>query len=271
MNLPVVSIILPTNNGGKERFKKSVNSVLNQSFKDFELIIINDASTNDIEKTIKEVEKIDDRVVYIKNEKNLKLTKTLNKWISIAKWKYIARIDDDDEWIDEKKLEKQVNFLEKNKNYWIVWTNAKIINNVWEEQHHIVRPSTDKEIRENMLVWCRFIHSSVLIRKTILDRIWWYDPKWNMSEDYELRLRIWLTSKMHIFQEDSVLYIVNTNWITSKNYRKQKLMALKLFFKYYKYYPKTHIIKALCFRLWEWIIPYKRTRYIIKKIKNIKI
>lgn len=268
---PIVSIILPTYNGEKERIWKSIDSVLNQSFKNFELIIINDASTNDIEKTIKEINKRDDRIVYIKNKKNLKLTKTLNKGISIAKWKYIARIDDDDERIDKNKLEKQVDFLEKNTEYWIVWTNAKIINNLWEEQHHIMRPSTDKEIRENMLTWCRFIHSSVLIRKTILDRVWWYNSEWNMSEDYELWMRIWLSSKMHIFKEDSVLYTVNTNWITSKNYRKQKLMALKLFFKYYKYYPKTHIIKALCFRFWEWIIPYKRSRYIIKRIKNIKI
>jgi glycosyltransferase involved in cell wall biosynthesis len=78
--MPMVSIILPTYNWREEWIRKSIESVLNQTYKDFELIIINDASTNDIEKVIKEYEKKDDRIVYVKNEKNLKLTKTLNKW-----------------------------------------------------------------------------------------------------------------------------------------------------------------------------------------------
>ena len=93
---PTVSVILPTYNWREEWIRQSIESVLDQTYKDFELIIINDASTNDVEKIIKEYEKMDDRIVYIKNEKNLKLTKTLNKWIDIANGKYIARQDDDD-------------------------------------------------------------------------------------------------------------------------------------------------------------------------------
>ena len=76
---PLVSVILPTYNGKKERITESIDSVLNQTFKDFEFIIINDCSTNDIEKTIKEYEKKDSRIIYVKNEKNLKQTRTMIK------------------------------------------------------------------------------------------------------------------------------------------------------------------------------------------------
>ena len=76
---PIVSIILPAYNGREEWLSESIQSVLNQTFMDFELIIIDDASTNGIEKVIECYQKKDSRLVYIKNKENLKLTKTLNK------------------------------------------------------------------------------------------------------------------------------------------------------------------------------------------------
>lgn len=268
---PLVSIILPTYNWKKERFIESVNSILNQSFSNFELIIINDASTNNIEETIEELKLKDERIVYIKNENNLKLTKSLNKWISLANGKYVARADDDDIWSDEKQLKTQIEFMENNLDYWIVWVNAEIIDENWNYQYIINRPWTDKELRENMLVWNRFIHSSIVIRKTILNKIWWYNPKWNMVEDYELWLRIWAISKMRNLTDINSKVRVNTKSITRKNYRKQKWMTLKLFFKYFKYYPKKYYLKALCFRFWELIIPPQIIRYILKKMKRIGI
>jgi glycosyltransferase involved in cell wall biosynthesis len=76
---------MPCYNSKEIWFRESIESVLNQSFKDFELIIVNDCSTNDIEKTILEYKEKDDRIVYLKNEKNLKITKTLNHGLSVAK------------------------------------------------------------------------------------------------------------------------------------------------------------------------------------------
>lgn len=90
---------------------------MSQTFADFELIIINDASTSDIETTILKYAAQDSRIVYIKNEKNLKLTATLNKALGVAKGAFIARIDDDDIRIDKEKLEKQVAFLKENSEY----------------------------------------------------------------------------------------------------------------------------------------------------------
>ena len=270
--VPMVSIILPTYNWREEWIRKSIESVLNQTYKDFELIIINDASTNNVEDIIKEYEKKDDRVVYVKNEKNLKLTKTLNKWIDLAKGKYIARQDDDDIWSDKEKLKIEVEFLEEHEDYGLVWTNCIIMDQDENEMYSFNRPGTDKEIRENMMVWNWIVHSSIVMRKSDLEKAWWYyNPDWNYMEDYELWLRLWQVCKMHNFTDSYIKYRINQKSVTISHYRKQKWFNLRLMFKYAKYYPKKYFLKWLAYRLWELTIPEKWTKYILKKFRNFKV
>ncbi len=268
---PKVSIILPTYNWKEGWIRKCIESVLNQTFKDFEFIIINDCSSNNVEDIIMQYCDKDCRIKYYKNEKNLKQTKTMDKWIKLSRWKYISRIDDDDIWTDNTQLQQQFDFMEENPDYWIVWTNADIIDESWKFLYILNRPWTDKEIRDNMLVWCRFLQSSIFIRKNILDKVWWYDPKRNDVEDYELFLRIWIVSKMRILLNIHSKYRINLQSVTRLNYRRQKWMTLKLFFKYFKYYPKKHLLKALCFRFWELIVPLWLTRKVLMKLGKIKI
>jgi len=79
IDYPLISIVLPTYNAKKEWLSEAIDSVLNQTYSNRELIIINDASTNNIEITILEYAKKDGRIKYYKNEQNMELTKTLNK------------------------------------------------------------------------------------------------------------------------------------------------------------------------------------------------
>lgn len=268
----IVSIILPIYNSKEERLSEAITSILNQTFKNFELIIINDASTNNIEQTILELTKKDNRIIYVKNENTLKLTKTLNKWLSIANWKYIARIDDDDIRCDPQKLELQVDFMEKHKEYWLLWTNGITINPEWKELYKLIKPCSDGELRKKIIIWNRFIHSSIIMRKSSLNQVWWfYDESWDFVEDYELWLRLWRVSKIGNLSNISVKYRINDNWISMVNYRKQKFLTLKLFFKYYKYYPKTYMIYALIFKIWDLIIPPTVTKFIMNKIRNVRV
>lgn len=268
----IVSIILPIYNSKEERLSEAITSILNQTFKNFELIIINDASTNNIEQTILELTKKDNRIIYVKNENTLKLTKTLNKWLSIANWKYIARIDDDDIRCDPQKLELQVDFMEKHKEYWLLWTNGITINPEWKELYKLIKPCSDEELRKKIIIWNRFIHSSIIMRKSSLNQVWWfYDESWDFVEDYELWLRLWRVSKIGNLSNISVKYRINDNWISMVNHRKQKFLTLKLLFKYYKYYPKTYMIYALIFKIWDLIIPPTVTKFIMNKIRNVKV
>ena len=103
----LISVILPAYNA-EQYIKESIDSILTQSLRDFELIIINDGSLDKTEDLI--LSYSDNRIIYIKNEKNLGLIKTLNKGVSYAKGSYIVRMDADDVCMPNR-FEKQVEFL----------------------------------------------------------------------------------------------------------------------------------------------------------------
>ena len=264
---PLVSVILPTYNWKDEWISKSIESVLNQTFKDFELIIINDCSKNNVEEVIKRYQKNDSRIIYLKNEENLKITKTLNRWISVAKWKYIARIDDDDIWNDNKKLEKQVEFMENNEDYWLCWVWRIVkINENWDVVDELKLKCSDRELRESILQCNQFAHPSVLLRKSILDEVWVYDPQWNMVEDYELWLRIWLKSKFSNLENTSIKYRINSKWISSTNKKKQMQLWWRLYFKYCKFYPWA--FKAFILRIWDFVINERYNLLVLNRLKK---
>ena len=120
---PTISIILPAYNAEKY-LAPAIESILQQSFKDFEFIILNDGSTDNTEKII--LSYTDSRIKYIKNEKNLKLIKTLNKGIELAKGKYIARMDADDIALPTM-LEECYTFFETHPEYSIVAPSVRKI------------------------------------------------------------------------------------------------------------------------------------------------
>lgn len=235
MNNSLVSVILSTYNWWKY-IKESIESVLNQTHDNLEFIIINDYSTDNVEEIILEFMKNDKRIIYIKNKTNLKLTESLNKWLKKSKWKYIARIDDDDIWINDK-LEKQISFMEINREYWLCWTSIIIINSEWKEIHKTYMREKNYEIKDNLLKSNQFTHSSIIIKKSILNKAWWhYCKKWEWVEDYELWLRIWKISKLYNIRECLVKYRWLSNSISRKNQKQQQLNSIKLWFKYKKNY-----------------------------------
>ena len=127
---PLVSIILPAYNC--EKFiRKTIHSLINQTYSNFELLVINDGSTDATTSIIQSFK--DTRIQLIQNEKNKGLIYTLNKGIELSKGKYIARIDADDICLPER-LQKQVNWLEKNTQIAIVATQILLIENRTKQQ-----------------------------------------------------------------------------------------------------------------------------------------
>src|SRR5690349_19431428 len=110
MKKPVVSIIMSTFNNGKF-VHEAIERVLLQTYKEWEFIIINDASKDDTKKTIESYIKRDKRIRFYSNKTNKGLVTNLTVGINRSKGIYIARIDGDDKWIDKNKLKKQVAFL----------------------------------------------------------------------------------------------------------------------------------------------------------------
>ena len=224
--MPKVSVLLPTHNGATYIIH-AIYSVLWQTYNDFEFIIINDWSTDWTEEIVKGYQKDDPRIIYIKNEENIGLIKTLNNWLKLAKGEYIARIDDDDFWQDHDKLLKQVRFLDENPEYWLVGTSIVSVNEQWREIGKVSSRVSDETIRKNLLRYNQFVHPSIMMRKSVLEHVWWYDEKALYVEDYELWLRIGKISKFHNLPDYSTRYMIRKGSISWQKQFRQKRNTLK--------------------------------------------
>ena len=198
---PMVSVLMPAYNAEKY-IGEAIDSILNQTFKDFEFIIINDSSTDKTAEIIEEYAKKDNRIVYEKNDKNMKISKTLNRGMDMAKGKYIARMDADDVSLEDR-LEKQVKYMEENPECGVVGTcvlNFKDEDKTKTSEN--VAPEDDHMIRLYGLYCCQFAHPTVMLRKSVFDENnLRYNPKYDSCEDFELWTRAKKFMKFHNLQE----------------------------------------------------------------------
>jgi glycosyltransferase involved in cell wall biosynthesis len=180
---PKISVVMPVYNTAMY-LNEAIDSILNQTFTDFEFIIIDDCSTDgslDIIKSYK-----DERIILIQNEVNKGYVFGLNYAISIAKGKYIARMDSDD--ISHKnRFESQVNFLTENKDVILCGTNYELINA--NSSNNI--SYTHENIKSNMLLFNQFAHPSVMFQIDFLrSNSLMYNEDFVPAEDYDLWFRI---------------------------------------------------------------------------------
>jgi len=183
--MPKISVIMPVYNTEEKYLKEAIESILNQTFADFEFIIIDDGSSNNAQEVILSYK--DSRILYIKNEQNLGLIKTLNKGLDLAKGEYIARMDSDDISLAER-FQKQTDFLDKNSEVDILGTWFNCI-----PRDRVIETFTaDEEIRECMLINSNNIgHPTVMIRKSTVDDLKIrYDETYLYVEDYALWLSL---------------------------------------------------------------------------------
>ncbi len=233
-----VSIILPTYNGG-DRIGKSIKSVQDQSFQDWELIIVIDGSTDATFERVSRIAKQDSRIVIINNEQNQGIQKTLNDGLKKATGEYIARIDDDDVWVDVRKLQKQIDFLEQNPDYVLVGTGIILVDKNGKQIDQYLFSASDDEIRKKILGQNCFAHPTVLFRNDIVKKIGGYSEDMNHKhvEDHELWLRMGTIGKMGNIPEYAILYQVNEQGLSGKNKSVQLKRRVQLCITYRKKYP----------------------------------
>ncbi len=183
MKSNIVSIIMSVY-GYESYVRESINSILCQTFKDFEFIIIDDGCKYNLYDTIKSYD--DNRIIYIKNNSNMGLTKSLNKGINIAKGKYIARHDAGNISLFNR-IETQYNYLEKNNDYFLVGSSAILIDDGGNEICKIIVNDDFNYIRKNLPKSNIINHSSIMFRN---DGNSFYRSKFKYSQDYDLYLRL---------------------------------------------------------------------------------
>lgn len=233
---PLLSILMATHNDSGY-INQSIESVRAQTFTDWEFIIVNDASTDNTEKLISQYLSNDNRFRYIKNSKNLGVTKSLNKGLAVAKGKFIAKLDGDDYWSDRSKLEQQVNFMMKNPDYGIVGCFAFAVDQTGKKLYEIQYPHEDTAIRKIILMHNCFLHSSVVLRKSLLNKIGTYTNRYKFAIDYDLFLRIGKISKFCNIPKFMLHYRINPNGVTQTKYWDQVGQTIGIIADHKESYP----------------------------------
>jgi len=236
---PLISVILPTHNRAKY-IRRAIESAMGQSYSNIELIVINDASTDNTLEIISGMSLNNPKITIVNNERNVGIVVSLNKGIKVAKGKYIARLDDDDIWCDEKKIEKQVAFLENNQDYVLVGGGVIRVNQSGREIIRYFLPKEDEDIRKVILTNNTFVHTSVLFRKDVFDKVGGYDHNFLFVEDWDLWMKMGTVGKFYNFQEFFVRYLDqeydNPGHYRNRGIRRKIGLNIKLRRKYKDYY-----------------------------------
>ena len=234
--MPKVSILVSTYNDCLT-LKESLMSISGQTFKDFECLIINDASVDATSEFLDSISNNDPRFIIIHNSSKKGLVSNLRVLLAKASGKYIARLDTDDVWAKKTKLEEQVELLDFNPRLGLVGTGA-LVESMNQQQLYIIHPKvTDSDIRKEMLFHNPFVHSSILARKSFVMEVGGYRDAYPHVEDYDLWLRLGAISEFANIPTPLVLYRVRQGSITEQNNEQQIKACIALVKANKKQYP----------------------------------
>jgi glycosyltransferase involved in cell wall biosynthesis len=216
-----VTVLMPVFNAEKHLIE-AIISILNQTYIFFEFIIINDGSIDDSENIILSFN--DNRIIYIKNEINLGLIKTLNLGFSLAKGKYLVRMDSDD-ISDLKRLEKQLEYMESNPEIGLLGSNFIIFG---DQNEYVKYPKDNDEIKIASIFYNPFCHPSVMIRKEIIDKNQLlFNQKYLHAEDYRLWTEFLKITKVHNLQDFLLNYRSHSAQVSKVHLKIQNENSIK--------------------------------------------
>ena len=247
-----ITVIMPTYNAEKT-VKEAVNSVIAQTVKNWELIVIDDGSTDNTINILTELAKSDSRICFLKNEKNCGVSYTRNRAVALAKGEWIAFLDSDDIW-QRKKLEKQLELAENHPEMVVCYTASSFIDeggNPFEYVMEAVEELDYKTLLHKNLMSC----SSVMIRSSVMKEI--KMPNDKMHEDYFT----WLT----VLKKHKIAYGVNEPLLVyrlcANSKSSNRLKAAKMLFNSYRAVGYDFVTTAF--------FVFRYTFYSIKKRRKI--
>lgn len=234
---PAISILMPTYNRSVF-LRRAIESVFRQTFSNWELIIIDDASTDETPDVVAEFAARDPRVISIRNEKNIYpgISKILDRGMAIARGNYIARLDDDDYWTDPDKLAKQYTFLESHPDYVVVGSGMVVVDNNEKTLYRYLKKETDEEIRRSALSANPFSHTTVMFNADVAKKVGGYGD-WRYAEDWNLWLKMGLYGKFYNFQEYFAAYTSAGQNKSFTHQRAQSRTILTFIVQHRKQYP----------------------------------
>lgn len=229
-----LTVLMPVYNAEKNVLK-SINSILNQTYIDFTFLIINDGSTDLSKEIINRVN--DERIIFIENEKNLGIVKTLNRGLEMIDSKYIVRMDADDISYP-KRLEKQIKFMDDNSELAVSGTGAlTFVGNNGKKRKRVLKTKPE-EIRSELFFNTGLLHPTVIMRNSVIkEENYRYNDKYKNSEDYGLWQEISIKYDLANMEDLLLRYQIHEDSITQqadKNMSKRDAVHISLHQDYFK-------------------------------------
>ncbi len=222
MTVPKVSVLTPVYNTQENHLRECIESILNQTYTDFEFIILNDASIDsNVEAVVKSYS--DFRIVYAVNEKNLGISPTRNKLVQMARGEYLAVFDHDDISMPDR-LEKEVAYLDAHPEVGCVSSQAEVFggkkgSGIWAV------PEQNDDIQRRLLTASCVIHPACMLRKAVLEKHGiQYEAAYSPAEDYALFCRLVGKTQFYNFQESFIRY---RNHEENTTHKRLELMQLR--------------------------------------------
>ena len=228
---PKISLIMSVYNG-EDYLRDAIESVLNQTFRDFELIVINDCSTDKTPEILKQFEELDKRVKVHTNEVNLRLPSSLNKAISVAQGKYIARMDADDICLPHR-LEKQYQFMENHPNVALSSCRFMTLKNGVISSGGCGGKCDHESVKALLLVTNPILHPGIIAKADAI-RSLGYDKNFTCTEDMELWTRFVMAGyDVEIMSDYLMIYRLHDKQITETTLEKQHREVIAIQKNYY--------------------------------------
>ncbi|MDR2413315.1 MAG: glycosyltransferase [Rickettsiales bacterium] len=226
---PKVSVCVPLYNTRPDLLRKMIESVLGQTFTDFEFLILNDSPDNkELGAIVAEYK--DKRIIYKRNRRNLGISGARNRLMDMARGEYIA-VHDHDDWSLPERFEKQVAFLDSHPHYGAVSCDYYINENIAENlMINVCRDNID--IKINFLYGCFFLHPGCMLRKSVLNKHGLrYEEEYSPSEDYRLFARLAEFTLFKTLPEPLLVY--NMYGLNTSKVQQDRAMAMEEEIKFF--------------------------------------
>lgn len=223
---PRVSVLMPVYNG-QRHLRVAVESMLNQTFTDFECIIIDDGSTDSTWEILSDYATWDQRIRLVRNAQNMGVTGSLNKGLELARGEYIARQDADDVSLPER-FARQVQHLDSHPQLGLVGTWSQLIDEDGQVLEQVMPPTASGVIRWTLLFGNCFVHASIMLRQAVLKKIGPYDAHKPHAEDYDLWSRMSYTIPLANLPEVLVQKRLSAGRVSSRHLQAQEETAIQI-------------------------------------------
>lgn len=263
-----ISVIMPVHNQITSYLQQAVASIMEQSFADFELILIDDGSTSqDCIDLLEKFSQSDSRIRLFRNEINLGIIKSRNKGLRESTGQYIAVLDSDD-IASKERLLTQFNYLENNPGVALCGSWSQIIDEQGKSLGQKKTYTESQDIKNNIIRYNFITHSTCFFRKEIIQEIGYYNENSLKTEDYDFLLRIIGKFPVRILPQFLCSYRINTKGDSLSNNKLQEKYALKARFRALAShsYPRKDYLKTALPILMYFLLPTNLKQILLKKI-----